>query len=735
MESPKLIISQKSCQFIAAMIAGFVVFVGVLVMIGWLFNIPVLTKINPGWESMKFNTALCFVLSGIGLWLVRNEKHRGLTWLCAGIIILISTLTLVEYLFAIDLTLDQWVVSDHREVYFPGRMPFITAVNFILLGLAFLFINNTFNKQNYQWLILPVVPLTLIGLLMYMFHVNPEYWLVAFFYMSFMTPILFILMCIGLLMVRPDVGISEVMLADDVAGRFVQRVILLAWVIPILIGYLAGYAEMKGIFDCQFGNVFIVVAYVVIASCIIYFNAYLIRREEAALHLAKESLKISEDLTKKLAQSDSVTGFLNRNAMESEVNQLMKNIKIPHAAVIVIDIESYDKIIKALGLDAGVLLLQLIADRIKKDVLSENDIISRLENNKLAIFTQSAGSTKAVVEYTKKILDIFKSSYFLFGETVFVTEQIGIALLPGDATYIKALLDFATIASDVADEDLGGDRVHYYSEKLPKVLSEKLKMEMALRHAITHAEFELYYQPQNDLKTGKIIAYEALIRWVHPKKGIIMPSDFIPLAEETGLIVDIDEWVLRAAFEKVKQSFFKGKNSTGLVSVNISAKHFRDPYHLLATLKCLIEEFNVSPSEIEIEVTEGVLLYDSEKTFSVMREIAELGFHFSLDDFGTGYSSLSYLHRIPTNKIKIDKSFIDRLPNDKYSMAIVKSIILLSHNLGKSVIAEGVETVDQVKFLKDAGCDGMQGYYFSKPLPVDKIKTLIHSNKILKLPD
>jgi EAL domain-containing protein (putative c-di-GMP-specific phosphodiesterase class I) len=274
-------------------------------------------------------------------------------------------------------------------------------------------------------------------------------------------------------------------------------------------------------------------------------------------------------------------------------------------------------------------------------------------------------------------------------------------------------------------KEMGRNTFQFYTAELNQRIAQRVALEMALRHALDQNEFLLHYQPQVNLKSGRIIGTEALLRWQQPEKGLISPMEFIPIAEETGLIMPIGEWVLRTACTQVKAWHDAGFNSLP-IAVNISGRQFQS-HDLAALVKTVLAETGLAPHLLDLELTESILMNDAEATLTAMNELHALGVTFSVDDFGTGYSSLSYLKRFPIDTLKIDQSFVRDIPNDPDDAAIARAIISLAHSVGIKVIAEGVENAEQLAFLRTHKCDGMQGYYFSKPVPAEAITKLLQN--------
>jgi EAL domain-containing protein (putative c-di-GMP-specific phosphodiesterase class I) len=309
----------------------------------------------------------------------------------------------------------------------------------------------------------------------------------------------------------------------------------------------------------------------------------------------------------------------------------------------------------------------------------------------------------------------------LDGREVVLTASIGIALYPEDGEDADSLLKHADTAMYHA-KDKGRDNCQFYSASLTQRVQQRLNLESNLRQALSRNEFSLVYQPQLDLTSGRIHSIEALIRWNHPEQGVISPMDFIPLAEENGMIVPIGEWVLRTACIDAARWQHAGHGLR--VAVNLSPMQFKDS-NLVKTVLDILAQTGLAPKFLELEVTEGAVMENSGATLATLEALSTHGVQIALDDFGTGYSSMNYLKRMPLNNLKVDQSFVQGLPHDRDNHAIVRAILSLAQNLGFSVTAEGVETREQAETLKNLACDTLQGFYFSRPVPAADIPGLL----------
>jgi len=415
-----------------------------------------------------------------------------------------------------------------------------------------------------------------------------------------------------------------------------------------------------------------------------------------------------------LALFDSLTGLANRRLFIDRLHQSILNARRHNTitALFFLDLDQFKRINDTLGHHAGDQLLLIIAERLTTCVRNQ-DTVARLGGDEFTILLNDVTDTDKIANIAKNILAILKEPIRLGKHEVIVSTSIGITLAPTDSYCSETLMKNADLALYMA-KDNGRDGYYFFTEDLNIRANKLLETENELRDAIRNEEFHLHYQPQINLKTGEITSVEALIRWAHPVKGDIPPSEFISIAEETGLIVQIGEWVLRnACLEIHKLKEITGKELR--VAVNLSPRQFDDP-NLIAIVSNALENSGLSPKNLEIEVTEGMLMNDINVVIDQLTNIKSTGSTITIDDFGSGYSSFSYLKSLPVDILKIDQSFVYDIPDDLNAMEIASAVIAVAHKLNLKVVAEGVENIDQRDFLVINKCDFAQGYFFSKPI-------------------
>ena len=394
-------------------------------------------------------------------------------------------------------------------------------------------------------------------------------------------------------------------------------------------------------------------------------------------------------------------------------------------AVLFIDLDRFKLINDTLGHEAGDTLLKEMAERLK-ECLRASDVVARLGGDEFVVLVQEVGEVAQVTAVARKILAAAIKPMTILGHECRVTASIGIALYPGDAEDEQSLMKNADMAMYLAKEE-GKNNFQFYSKEIKTQSLERLTLETNLRHALEREEFALHYQAKVDLKADRITGVEALIRWQSPVLGAVSPMQFIPLAEETGLIVPIGRWVLRTACAQNVAWQRQGLPPV-CVAVNLSMRQFQDA-HLLSDIRAALDDAQMRPELLELEITEGMVIQNVERAVQLLTAIKAMGVRLAIDDFGTGYSSLAQIKRFPIDTLKVDRSFIREIPKDSEDKAITKAIIAMGKTLSLTVVAEGVETEEQETFLREHACDEMQGYYFSKPVSAEDFGALLRTHR------
>jgi len=439
-------------------------------------------------------------------------------------------------------------------------------------------------------------------------------------------------------------------------------------------------------------------------------------------------IKTTEAHIEFLANYDPLTQLPNRRLFIDRLDQAIKTAarEKTRLAVLFFDLDHFKTINDSLGHSIGDQMLIEVGSRISK-AMREIDSVSRLSGDEFAAVITDISEVGDVITVVNKIIESIREAFKIGQYELHVTISIGISVYPNDGLSYELLLKNADTAMYCAKNN-GRDNFEFFSASMSTQALERLSLEGSLRKAVENNQLRVFYQPQVDVDSGKIIGMEALLRWPHPEMGMIPPDKFITLAEETGLIIPIGKWVLEEACRQNKQWQDLGLKAVP-VAVNLSAVQFRQ-HNLLEIVKETLAETGLKACFLELELTESLLMDCSEFNVSLLRDFRQLGVQLSIDDFGTGYSSLSYLKRFPIGKLKIDRSFSMDIPKDKNNASITSAIISLGHDLDMCVIAEGVETEAQFNFLQAQQCDEIQGYLFSKPVPPDEMKVLLQKGLI-----
>jgi diguanylate cyclase len=426
-----------------------------------------------------------------------------------------------------------------------------------------------------------------------------------------------------------------------------------------------------------------------------------------------------------LANYDPLTNLPNRNLLLERLRQTLGRATRTHQniAILALNLDNFQMINDGVGPEVGDKILHEVAQRLKQTVSKIGATVARLSGDEFVVIEEADNLVKDVSEMAQGLLDNLSRSMTVDTHEMVVTASIGISVYPSDGEQAAILIKNADTALARA-KAAGKNTYQFFKAEMNKAAFERLMLENQLRKVLSNNELSLYYQPQIELSSGQLVGMEALLRWQHPELGIYSPGKFVPVAEEMGLIVQIGEWVLRTACQQ-NQTWQQLGFPPVRVSVNVSSRQFQ-PDNLLQIIKEALADSNLNPMYLELELTESVLMAEESGIFEVLKEAQNMGVHIAIDDFGTGYSSLSYLKRFPLNVLKIDRSFIKDICSDRNDAAITTAIIAMAHGLGLSVVAEGVETQEQLTFLQQQHCDVIQGYYFSPPICSEKMTQILH---------
>jgi len=429
--------------------------------------------------------------------------------------------------------------------------------------------------------------------------------------------------------------------------------------------------------------------------------------------------KNAEERLSHMAYHDPLTGLANRNKLEHFVNHILADARRHQQsfALLFLDLDNFKNINDTSGHDAGDILLQIIAERLLRTVRN-TDMVARLAGDEFVIVITDVKKTESVAVIAQKTLENVLEPIIIKGQEVYITTSIGISIYPYDGQTMEHLMKNADLALYRAKEQ-GRNNYQFYTVEMTGKAQEKMAIQNALGHALLKNEFTLYYQPKMDIRTRQVTGLEALLRWKNEKYGLITPREVIDLAEETGLIVPLSEWIVRTACQQLKEWHKMGYTSL-TIGINCATKQFKQS-SFINNLFNIITETGIPTSSVEIEITEALIMKNTENTLRVLYGLKDLGIQIVIDNFGSGYCSLNNLKRLTIDKIKIDRSFINQIPNDPSSEAIVSAIIAMATKLGIKSVAEGVETRSQYTFLLEEGCSEIQGYYITQPLSKEAI--------------
>ena len=435
--------------------------------------------------------------------------------------------------------------------------------------------------------------------------------------------------------------------------------------------------------------------------------------------------KQQEHKIRQQANFDALTGLPNRTMLKGELQNTVFNASNNQhcCALLFVDLDRFKAVNDTMGHAVGDTLLQQVAKRLRHEI-RDQDIIARFGGDEFVVILQTLHSTEHASATSQRLIDCLREPFDLQEREIYIGASIGISLYPEDSTNADTMLRHADMAMYKAKER-GRNQYQFFNAEMRDQVRNRTELEQALRLALQNDEFELYYQPIINTRNGKVEAVESLVRWSHPERGIISPADFIPMAEETGLIQPLGLWVFEHACQQMQAWRELGLTELS-VAINISSSQRHLGFNAAAA-QALITKTGVNPNKLIIEITESMFLDGSEEAITWLNELKSLGVMLAIDDFGTGYSSLSYLKRFPIDKLKIDRAFVSDLPDDEDDASLVKAIIAMSHSMGLTLVAEGVENYEQLEYLKGLECDLIQGYLYSKPVPADQLPEVIRT--------
>lgn len=682
----------------------FPVVVGVLVLFGWWRNIAVLKQIVPGLVAMNPMSAIGFICLGFSLiclsFYARSRTLHRVGESFALIAALIGLAKVIALFSLPDIAIDRLLFRDQLG---SNQMAPNTAINFLLVGLALAGIERSFRKiWPAQFLTVVAAASSALALMGYAYGVKSFYDIGSYIPMSLHTAATFLIVSIGVLCARPARGIMAIVSSPSSGGMVVRRLLPAVLIAPAAIGWLRIAHLHRRIFDPDFEFWFVIVGIMSVFIVLVGWIGRILHRSDLERAEAERVLAYQ-------ATHDPLTQLPNRRLfLEQLDSELTKKQPV---AVLFFDLDQFKIINDSLGHVVGDELLTAAGKRIR-DSLGENDVFARLSGDEFVALIVDPPARERAVETADKVLRAFGTPFHLGPHEVVTTISIGIAINEENdsAVHLIRHADLAMYQAKVR----GKARYEIFIPTMDIDAMRRLEMEMELRHAIANGELRVYYQPEVEIETGRLVGMEALVRWEHPERGLISPSEFIPIAEESGLVLQIGRFVLFEACRQAKV-WEDTYNAPLLVSVNLSGRHFQQAT-LIDEVSEMLRKTGANPAHVILEITETTAMAGADSTIEILTKLKSLGLRLAIDDFGTGFSSLSYLKRFPVDLLKIDKSFVDGVALKGHDRAIVQAIVALGHALGMKLIAEGVETIEQLDELRSLGSEIGQGYYFGRPL-------------------
>jgi diguanylate cyclase (GGDEF)-like protein len=448
-----------------------------------------------------------------------------------------------------------------------------------------------------------------------------------------------------------------------------------------------------------------------------------IKKSRITLTKQHQQLLSQNEVLAYQAHYDFLTGLPNRILFNDRLEHAIEKAHVSgkKVALLFIDLDHFKEINDSLGHDFGDKLLQKVTAQFQ-GIMGANNTLSRLGGDEFTVILEELQKAEEASHVAQLLIDLFAEPLFIEEKRLYVSCSIGISIYPDDGKDARNLFQYADAAMYKAKEE-GRNNFQYYSAEMTELSLQKIVVETNLREGLKKGELVVYYQPQINAKTGVVSGMEALVRWQSPLFGLISPASFLPVAEASGLIIELDRFVMQSALTQIAKWRKEGLD-TGVLAMNLTVKQLQQK-DFLSYLQTLMQETGCDPKYLELEVTEGQIMTRPEEAIRILGEINQLGIRLSVDDFGTGYSSLSYLKKLPIHKLKIDQSFIKELPYDEEDVAITRAVIALAQSLNLNIIAEGVETLEQQEFLVRNGCEHIQGYFYAKPMPADEVEIFL----------
>ncbi len=735
---------QAACRVAAAVVVA----VGSLVLCGWKFHIEPFVSNLPVRDSINPNMAFLLVLSGISLWLLlpgnARTPARYLARFLALLVALAGAATRLEYLLGRNFGIDQILFKEPLATVttpFPGRMSPTLSASFLAIGLSLLFLEwkTKGGRRPSQGVGLWPAVVALMAITGYLYHAAGLNRVWLYTRVPIPMAVALFLLSGAIFFARPSGGITGDLTGEGSGSVMARRFLPAVFVIPLLLGWICLYGQRAGWYANALGLAIYSVSNVVIFGFLVWLNARKMNTEyeqrsaaeteirtlnaelEArvaertqALEQQTTALRDSEAHLSHSAQHDFLTGLPNRMLLNDRVNQAIVyapriNKKV---AVLFLDLDGFKHINDSLGHPIGDKLLQSIAKRLVKCVRA-TDTVSRQGGDEFVVLLSEMFQSEDAAITARRMLESVAQAHSVDQHELHVTASIGVSVYPDDGADAETLIKNADTAMYQAKEN-GRQNYQFFKPAMNVRAVARQSIEESLRRALDRQEFTLVYQPKISLKTGEITGAEALLRWTHPAKGPVSPTKFIPVAEDSGLILGIDKWVLREACTQARAWAEAGLPPVAM-AVNVSAMEFRSERFLDGVFE-ILKDTDFDPRFLELELTESVLMKRPEATQSILKMLRARGVQLAVDDFGTGYSSLSYLRKFSMDVLKIDQSFVRQITTAPEEASIVSAMISMGKSLNLRVVAEGVETQKELEFLQARQCDEAQGFYFSRPV-------------------
>lgn len=695
--------------------------ISLIALLGWEINLLSLASLSAAYIPMAPNTALAFfILSGVLLLYIYEPRNTFLLRIAkTGLVfvVLLGLVTLFQVFSGVDMGIDEVLhrTSQKFDKVLIGRMSPITAASFIFASLALWFL--LFKSAGGKWVTIlaaiPAVTVIAVGwvvVLGYMYQA-PLLYGQTIIPMALTTGIAFIFTGTGIIAaIGPESWPLNSLIGSSMRARLLRVFLPVTAAIVLIQGWVQTVATLR-LTNPALKSALMAAFFLVVVGIIVSQIARIIG---GAIDQSESERRRAEDLVQHIAFYDALTDLPNRNML---YDRLLNGIRINEGnpmALMIMDLDRFKEINDTLGHPRGDLLLQQVGARLK-NTLFKPDVVARLGGDEFAILLLKLASLEHVDLVIQKILRALEMPFVIEGIPIIVEASIGIALYPDHGTDPDSLIQKADVAMYGAKRS---GSYNIYSIEDDHYSPRRLALMGELRQAIEQNQLFLHYQPKIDLKTRRFTGVEALVRWRHPKHGVIPPDQFIGPAEQTGLIAPLTQWVLRSSLEQHVR--WRERQLNFPISINLSTRNLLDP-KLPDFIMELFVASGVGPGQLDLEITESAIMTDPEAALNFMKRLKAIDIRFSIDDFGVGYTSLSYLKKLPVDTLKIDKSFVINMTKNENDSIIVRSTIDLAKNLGLKVVAEGVENQDALERLLDLGCHEAQGYFFSRPLPADDL--------------